>query len=232
VEAIWDGLREALRLILTGDQTLRDIAFRTLLVSGTATTLAAAAAVPVAYALSRRQFRGRTLTMGALNTGLGLPPVIVGLVVWILLVRSGPLGDLNLVYTRSGMILAQASMAFPIIVALGTAAFQSLPSELPDLLRVLGAGRLRTLWLLSKEARLGLVAAVIAGFGAAISEVGASMIVGGNLQASTRVLTTAIVTETSRGQNGIAMAYGIVLLALAFIVTAGLTALQQRYRAR
>lgn len=217
-------------MIVRGDPALRSIALRTLLVSGTATVIAMLAAVPCAYMLARHRFRGRTLAMGALNTGLGLPPVIVGLVVWVLLVRSGPLGDLEIVYTKRGLVVAQAVLAFPIIVALGTAAFQALPAELPDLLRVLGAGRLRMLWLLSKEARLGLIAAVIAGFGAAISEVGASMIVGGNLQGNTRVLTTAIVTETSRGQNGLAMAYGIVLLGLAFMVTAGLTALQQRGR--
>lgn len=232
MDALWEGLLEALRMIFSGDPLLRQIATRTLIVSGTATGIATLAAVPVAYTLSRRRFRGRTLAMGVLNTGLGMPPVIVGLVVWILLVRNGPLGDLEIVYTKRGLILAQAVLAFPIVVALGSAAFQSLPSELPDLLKVLGAGRIRTLWLLSKEARLGLTAAVIAGFGAAISEVGASMIVGGNLQGSTRVLTTAIVTETSRGKNEIAMAYGIVLLGIAFLVVASLTALQQRDRQR
>ena len=232
MDAIGEGLREAGRMIAHGDPVLRDIALRTLLVSGTATVIATLAAVPCAYLLAGRRFPGRTLAMGVLNTGLGLPPVIVGLVVWVLLVRSGPLGDLEIVYTKRGLIVAQAVLAFPIIVALGSAAFPSPPPELPDLLRVLGAGRVKMLWLLSKEARLGLIAAVIAGFGAAISEVGASMIVGGNLQGNTRVLTTAIVTETSRGQNGLAMAYGIILLALAFTVTAGLTALQHRERLR
>lgn len=228
MDAIWEGLREAVRMISEGDASLREIALRTLLVSGTATALATLVAVPCAYLIARRRFRGRTLALGILNTGLGLPPVIVGLVVWIFLVRSGPLGDLNLVYTKRGMVLAQAVLAFPIIVALTSAAFQAVPPELPDLLKVLGAGRVRTLWLLAREARLGLMAAIIAGFGGAVSEVGASMIVGGNLQGNTRVLTTAIVTETSRGENAVAMAYGIVLLGLAFIVTAGLTALQQR----
>ncbi len=204
------------------------IVLRTILVSGAATLLAVAAGVPLGYALARRGLRGRTLVFGVVNTAMGMPPVIVGLVVWLLLVRSGPLGDLGLIYTQRAMILAQFLIATPIVVGVSAASFRSLSPRLPDLLAVLGAGRLRTIWLLAREARLGLLAAIMAGFGGVISEVGASMVVGGNLERSTRVLTTAIVTETSRGEVERALALGLVLLVLSFAVNLTLTVVQQR----
>jgi tungstate transport system permease protein len=225
---LWDGLREAIRLILSGDSYLRDVAFRTIVVSGSATLFAMAAGVPLGYWLARGRFRGRTLLLSAVNTGMGMPPVVVGLVVWLMLVRSGPLGGLDLIYTQRAMVIAQFIIAVPLVVGFTAAAMQALPEHLPDLLAVLGAGRLRTLWLLSREANLGLLAAIMAGFGAVVSEVGASMTVGGNIQGSTRVLTTAIVTETSRGQNDRAIGLGIVLLAMAFAVNLVLTLVQQR----
>jgi tungstate transport system permease protein len=186
--------------------------------------------VPIGYAIARRHFRGRTILLGLINTGMGMPPVVVGLVVWLLLVRSGPFGDLELVYTPQAMVLAQFLIAMPIVVGFTTASIQSLSPRLPDLLIVLGARRLRRLWILAREARLGLLVAVMAAFGAIVSEVGASMIVGGNLERSTRVLTTAIVTETSRGEVERALALGLVLLALSFIVNLTLTIVQQRTR--
>jgi tungstate transport system permease protein len=170
------------------------------------------------------------LVLGFINTGMGMPPVVVGLVVWLLLVRSGPFGDLDLIYTPQAMVLAQFLLATPIIVGFAAASFQALPSNLVDLLRVLGAGRLRTLWLLAREARLGLLVAVMAAFGGVVSEVGASMIVGGNLERSTRVLTTAIVTETSRGDLERALGLGIVLLGVSLVVNIVLTLMQQRGR--
>jgi tungstate transport system permease protein len=206
------------------------IALRTILVSGAATALAVLVGVPIGYAIARRHFRGRTILLGLINTGMGMPPVVVGLVVWLLLVRSGPFGDLELVYTPEAMVLAQFLIAMPIVVGFTTASIQSLSPRLPDLLIVLGAGRLRRLWILAREARLGLLVAVMAAFGAIVSEVGASMIVGGNLERSTRVLTTAIVTETSRGEVERALALGLVLLALSFIVNLTLTIVQQRPR--
>lgn len=231
MDALWDGLREALRLIFTGDKELRDIAVRTIVVSGMATLLAMAVGVPAGYALARGRFPGRTVFLGMVNTGMGVPPVVVGLVVWLMLVRSGPFGDLDLIYTKRAMVIAQFLIATPLVVGFTAAAVQALPRELPDLLQVLGAGRFRKLWLLAKEAQLGILAAVMAGFGAVVSEVGASMTVGGNLAGNTRVLTTAIVTETSRGENGDAMALGIILLVMAFAVNLLLTFVQQR-RAR
>ncbi|MGI8927378.1 MAG: ABC transporter permease [Tepidiformaceae bacterium] len=231
MEALWDGFREALRLIASGDASLREIALRTVLVSGAATLLAMAAGVPAGYALARGRFPGRTVLLAGVNTGMGMPPVVIGLVVWLFLVRSGPLGGLELVYTKRAMVLAQFLIATPLVAGFTAAAVQSLPRDLPDLLATLGAGRLRTLWLVVREANLGLLAAVMAGFGAVVSEVGASMTVGGNLPDSTRVLTTAIVTETSRGQYDRSIALGLVLLGMAFAVNLVLTFVQQR-RAR
>jgi tungstate transport system permease protein len=206
------------------------IVLRTLLVSGVATLLAVLVGVPAGYVIARRSFRGRTLLLGLVNTGMGMPPVVVGLVVWVMLVRSGPFGDLGLIYTQAAMIVAQFLIATPIVIGFTAASIQSLSPRLPDLLTVLGAGRVRTLWLLAREARLGLLVAVMAAFGAIVSEVGASMIVGGNLERSTRVLTTAIVTETSRGEIERALVLGLVLLALSFVVNLTLTVLQQRAR--
>ena len=206
------------------------IILRTLIVSGAATALAVTVGVPIGYAIGRRRFRGRTPLLGAVNTGMGMPPVVVGLIVWLLLVRSGPFGDLGLIYTQTAMVIAQFLIATPIVVGFTAASIQALPSRLPDLLTVLGAGRLQTLWLLAREARLGVLAAVMAAFGAIVSEVGAAMIVGGNLERSTRVLTTAMVTETSRGEIERALGLGLVLLVLSFTVNLSLTILQQRSR--
>ena len=212
------------------DAVIGAITLRTLVVSATATALAVLAGVPVGYVVARRTFPGRTILLGFINTGMGMPPVVVGLVVWLLLVRSGPFGDFDLIYTRPAMVLAQFLIATPIVIGFTTASFQALPARLPDLLAVLGAGRVRTLWLLAREAKLGLLVAIMAAFGAIVSEVGASMIVGGNLERSTRVLTTAIVTETSRGLVERALALGLVLLGLSFLVNLTLTVVQQRPR--
>jgi tungstate transport system permease protein len=228
VEALWEGLREAIRLIVTGDGTLYEIVLRTVVISGSATLLSLAAGVPLGYLLARGRFPGRTVFLSLVNTGMGMPPVVIGLVVWLMLVRSGPFGELELIYTKRAMVIAQFLIAMPLVVGFTAAAVQALPEELPDLLAVLGAGMARKLWILAKEAQLGILAAVMAGFGAVVSEVGASMTVGGNLAGNTRVLTTAIVTETSRGKNADAMALGIVLLVMAFAVNLVLTLVQQR----
>jgi len=206
------------------------IGVRTLTVSAAATMLAIGIGVPIGYLLASRRFRGRTAVLGFINTGMGMPPVLVGLIVWLMLVRSGPFGDLELIYTKRAMVLAQFVLATPIVVGFATAAFQSLNPRLFDLLRVLGAGRARRVWLLAREARLGLLAAIMAAFGAVVSEVGASMIVGGNLERSTRVLTTAIVTETSRGAVEHALTLGFLLFDLSLAVNLWLTVVQQQAR--
>ena len=221
-------MREAFRLLLTGNAELYRIIFRSLAISGAASLLAMMVGIPLGYALARGRFPGRTLLLSAVNTGMGMPPVVVGLIVWLLLTRSGPFGSLDLIYTKEAMILAQFVIATPLVVGFAAASIQALPAELPDLLHSLGAGRIRRLWIIAGEAQLGLLAAIMAGFGAVISEVGASMTVGGNLRGSTRVLTTAIVTETGRGNLSVALALGLMLLALAFGVNIWLTVIQQQ----
>jgi tungstate transport system permease protein len=223
-------MSEAVHLLLSGDAELYQIIGRTLLISTVAAALAMIVGIPIGYALARGRFPGRTMLLSAMNTGMGMPPVVVGLIVWLLLTRSGPLGSLGLIYTKEAMILAQFVIATPLVVGFTAASIQSLPAELPDLLYVLGASRLRRLWIIAGEAQLGLLAAIMAGFGAVISEVGASMTVGGNLRGSTRVLTTAIVTETGRGNLPVALALGLLLLALSFGVNLLLTLIQQRQR--
>jgi tungstate transport system permease protein len=227
---LWHGVAEAVHLLLGGDAELYEIIARTLVISLAATGLAMLVGVPLGYGLARGQFRGRTMLLSMVNTGMGMPPVVVGLIVWLLLTRSGPFGSLDLIYTKRAMVLAQFIIATPLVIGFTAATIQSLPAGLPDLLHSLGAGRLRRLWIVAGEARLGLLAAIMAGFGAIISEVGASMTVGGNLRGSTRVLTTAIVTETGRGNLPVALALGLLLLVLAFSVNLLLTIAQQRQR--
>lgn len=221
------GLGEALDLLVHRDPDVEGIVLRTLFVSGVATLAAMAVGVPLGYALARSRFRGRTVLLGLVNTGMGMPPVVAGLFVWLLLVRNGPFGSFELIYTLKAMAIAQFFIATPMVTGFTVASIQALPPLLPDLLRSLGASRLRTVWLLAREARLGLLAAVMAGFGAVISEVGASMMVGGNLRGRTRILTTSIVTETSRGETERAIALGLILLAIAFAVNLFLTRAQQ-----
>lgn len=221
------GFADAIQLLLHRDPEVEGVVVRTLLVSGVATLLAMAIGVPLGFVLARKRFPGRTVVLGVVNTGMGMPPVVAGLFVWLLLVRNGPLGSMELIYTTRAMVIAQLFIATPMVMGFTVASIQALPPGLPDLLRSLGASRARTLWLLAREARLGLLAAVMAGFGAVISEVGASMMVGGNLRGQTRILTTAIVTETSRGQTERAIALGLILLAIAFVVNLFLTRSQQ-----
>jgi len=221
------GFAEALQLLVQRDAEVEGIVVRTLLVSCVATLLAMLVGVPFGYLLARRRFPGRTVVLGLVNTGMGMPPVVAGLLVWLMLVRNGPFGSFELIYTVRAMAIAQFLIATPMVMGFTVASIQALPPGLPDLLKSLGASRARTVWLLAREARLGLLTAVMAGFGAVISEVGASMMVGGNLRGQTRILTTAIVTETSRGETERAIALGLILLALAFVVNLFLTRTQQ-----
>ncbi|HUT76736.1 MAG TPA: ABC transporter permease [Polyangia bacterium] len=206
------------------------ISLRTLLVSGAALAVAVGLGVPAGAALATGRFPGRGLVMTAVNTGMGLPPVVVGLVVALGLFRGGPLGFLEWMYTLQAMVLAQAIIALPLVIGLTAAGVQQLDPRLSVQLRSLGAGRIRLAWLLLREARLSVLAAVMAGFGGALSEVGAVMMVGGNIRGDTRVLTTSIVLETSTGRFGAAVMLGAVLLALAFAVNLAFTRMQQGAR--
>jgi tungstate transport system permease protein len=230
LEVYWQGLTEALRLLLSGDRTVLEIIYRTLQVSGTATLISVLIGLPLGTVLALSSFPGRKIVVSFINLGMGLPPVVVGLWVWLTLSRYGPLGFLGLLYTPTAMVIAQAIIASPIVTGFTIAAIQSLNPKIRLQILALGASRLQLLWLLLREARLGLLAAVIAGVGGVISEVGASIMVGGNLKGSTVVLTTATVLEVNKGNYEIATAFSIILLTLAFGITAFLTTAQQRGR--
>ena len=232
MELIWQGTLQAVRLILSGDPLVLQITWLSLKVSAAATVLSLLAGIPAGMALALTRFPGRGLLVALVNTGMGLPPVVVGLFVSIFLWRSGPLGVLELLYTPTAIVIAQFIIAAPIVTGLTIAAVQQLNPKLRLQLLGLGASRSQLLWLLMREARLPLLAAVMAGFGGVISEVGASMMVGGNLLGHTRVLTTATVLETSKGNFDIAIALSVILLTLVFGVNYLLTWIQQRGRAR
>ena len=230
MELIWQGIKEAIRLILSGDPGVLQITWLSLQVSGSATLLSLLVGIPAGVGLALAKFPGRGFLIALVNTGMGLPPVVVGLFVSIFLWRSGPLGALGLLYTPTAIVIAQFVIAAPIVVGLTVAAMQQLNPKLRLQLLALGASRWQLLWLLMREARLPLLAAVMAGFGGVISEVGASMMVGGNLLGQTRVLTTATVLETGKGNFDVAIALSLILLALVFGVNYLLTWVQQRGR--
>jgi tungstate transport system permease protein len=228
MELIWDGIREAFRILATGDKDVWTITLRSLLISGTATLASLVIGVSLGATLAFRRFPGRHLAVALVNTGMGVPPVVIGLIVAILLWRSGPFGDLGLIYTPAAMVIAQTLLAAPIVTAFTVAALGSLPPQLRPQLYALGASRVQMLWLVILESRIPLLAALMAGFGHAISEVGASLMVGGNLAGETRVLTTAVLLDVQRGDFDSAIALSIVLLVLVFLVNLVLTDVQQR----
>ena len=228
MELIWNGIVEAIQLLLSGDPEIYHIALLSLKVSGIATGLSLLVGLPLGTTFAMGRFCTREFWLSLINTGMALPPVVVGLGVSIMLWRSGPLGDLGLMYTQTAMILAQFIIAAPVVTGLTVAALQQLDPRLQLQMLGLGASRLQVIWLLWREARLPLLAALMAGFGAVISEVGASMMVGGNLRFQTRVLTTAIVLENGKGNFEVAIALSAILLLLAYLVTVGLTWFQQR----
>jgi len=231
MELIWQGLLEAIRLIVSADPAVLQITWLSIKVSGSATLLSLLVGIPSGVALALARFPGRGFLIALVNTGMGLPPVVVGLFVSIFLWRSGPLGLLELLYTPTAIIIAQFVIAAPIVTGLTIAAMQQLNPKLRLQLLALGASRWQLLWLLMREARLPLLAAIMAGFGGVISEVGASMMVGGNLLGQTRVLTTATVLETGKGNFDVAIALSLILLILVFGVNYVLTWVQQRGRA-
>jgi tungstate transport system permease protein len=207
---------------------VHEVLGRSALVSLSATLISLVIGVPLGSWLALGRVRGRRLLATFLNTGMAVPTVVVGLVVALLLWRSGPLGDLELIYTLRGMIVAQVLIATPLIAGITMAGLQALPPELPDQLRALGANRTQLMIRLWLEARVPLLAAAMAGFGHAISEVGAATIVGGNIHGQTQVMTTSIVEQVGRGEFNEALVYAAVLLALAFAINALLTSVQQR----
>lgn len=208
-----------------------EIPFVTLLslrVSGVATAVSLLIGLPLGTLLALGKFHGRAFVLSLINTGMALPPVVVGLAVAMTLWRSGPLGDLQLIYTPAAIIIAQTVIAAPVVTGLTAAALQQLNPRLQLQLYGLGASKLQMVFSLWWEARLPLLAAVMAGFGSVISEVGASMMVGGNIRGQTRVLTTAIVLETSKGEFQQAIALSVLLLMITFLINWALTWIQQR----
>ncbi len=232
MDLILDGIKKAFWLLVTFDPEVMEITWLSLKVSGIATLVSLVLGISVGSIIALTRFPGRRIAVGLINTGMGLPPVVVGLFVSIMLWRNGPLGFLEILYTPAAMIVAQAIIATPIVMGITLAAMQQLPKKLRLQIFALGATRLQMVWILIKEAKLPLLAAVMAGFGGVISEVGASIMVGGNIKGYSRVLTTATVMETSRGNFDVAIALGIILLLLAYVINAILTHIQQRERPR
>ncbi len=213
---------------VVGDPEVWSILALSLEVSASATLIALAIGVPLGAVLALTRFPGRGLVVSAVNTGMGLPPVVVGLFITMLLWRSGPLGALEILYTPAAIVLAQAVLASPIVTGITLAAVQNVPDAFRLQLYGLGASRPQMVSVVLREARLPMLAAVMAGFGGVISEIGASMMVGGNIKGQTRTLTTAMVLETSKGNFDVAVALAVLLLALVFAVNWALTSIQQR----
>jgi tungstate transport system permease protein len=230
VDLIWEGILTAFRLLLVRDPEMVRVTLLSLQVSGMATLISLVIGLPLGTALALSRFPGRNFVVSLVNTGMGLPPVVVGLFVMIMLWRSGPFGEFRLLYTPTAIVIAQTIIAAPMVTGISLAAVGAINPKLRLQILALGATRWQMLWLLMMETKLPLLAAVMAGFGAVVSEVGASMMVGGNIMGQTRVLTTATVMEASRGNFGLAIALSTILMLMIFAVNLLLTYVQQRRR--
>jgi len=232
MDLIFEGIKKAFWLLVSFDPEVLGITLLSIKVSGSATLISLVIGISVGASVALTRFPGRRIVVSLINTGMALPPVVVGLFVTISLWRNGPLGFMGILYTPLAMIIAQGIIATPIVTGITLAAVQQLPTKLRLQILALGATRLQMLWILIKEAKLSLLAAVMAGFGGVISEVGASIMVGGNIKGYSRVLTTATVMETGRGNFDVAIALSIILLLLAYLINLVLTQVQQRERPR
>jgi tungstate transport system permease protein len=232
MDIIFEGIKQAFLLLVYGDHEIWRIAWLSLVVSCIATLLSLCIGIPLGSFLGLSRFAGRNLLVSLINTGMGSPPVVIGLIVSISLWRNGPLGFLHILYTPVAMIIAQIIISLPIVTSFTLTAIQQLDPKLRLQILALGASRVQMIWLLLKETRLPLLAAIMAGFGAVISEVGASIMVGGNISGHTRVLTTAIVGENSKGNFSLAIALSLILMVLVYMVNFILTMIQQRTKLR
>lgn len=230
MELLLEGLKKAIEMILSGDPEILEITLLTLRVSITAVLVSTLVGIPTGMFLGLARFPGRRFILAIINIGMGLPPVVAGLWITLFLWRSGPLGDLAWLYTPTAIIMAQILVSLPIVTALTSTAFQQINPKLILQVKALGATKMQLYWILMKEVKLAILAAIIAGFGRVIAEVGAAMMVGGNISGETRILTTSIVMEVSKGNFDIALALSFILMTLAFIITFTLTYLQQRKR--
>jgi tungstate transport system permease protein len=233
MEQVLEGLRQAVELIVQGDPALRDIVVLSLIVSGTALFFSTLIGIPLGALMGLSRFVGRRLVIALLYTGMGFPPVVVGLFVYLILSRNGILGQLDsswipTLFTPAAMVVAQSIISFPLVAGFTMAAVMGVDPQLRLQLRSLGATPRQIALAVLAEARVGVIVSVIAGFGSIISEVGAVMMVGGNIEGRTRVLTTAIVLETSKGNFDLALALGMILLALSFLTNWMVLRLQGR----
>lgn len=230
MDLLLEGLKKAFEMVLSGDSEIFAITLLTLRVCFTAILISMLVGIPVGTLLGLTQFPGKKLLLVLINIGMGLPPVVAGLWITIFLWRSGPLGDLSLLYSPTAIVMAQILVSLPIITGLTCTAFQQIEPKLLLQIKALGATKLQMIWILLKETKIAIMAAIMAGLGRILAEVGAAMMVGGNLQDETRILTTSIVMEVSKGNFDVALALSFILMSLAFMITFLLTFLQQRTR--
>jgi tungstate transport system permease protein len=228
MDFLGDGLRRAFALLGSADAEVYGIALLTLKVGCVATIIACAAGIPVGYTLATKRFWGRRAALTVVNTALAFPTVVVGLLLYGLLSRRGPLGGLQWLYTWQAIVLGDVILAFPIAAALSAAAVQGVDPRVRRTAETLGAGPWRAAWTVAREARFALAAVITAAFGQTVAEVGAAMIVGGNIRGATRTLTTAVALYTAQGDFGLALALGLVLLIVALLVNVALQVLQGR----
>jgi tungstate transport system permease protein len=228
LEFFADGFRRGVALLIGGDAEVWGITWLSLRIAVLATVIACAVGVPFGFMIGTTRFWGRRAMLTVLNTLLAFPTVVVGVVIWGLLTRRGPLGGAGLLYTWWAIVIAEVVLAIPIAAALTAAAVQGIDPRVRRTALTLGAGWWRTQWAVAREARFALLAAVVVAFGRVLAEVGAAMIVGGNIRHHTRTLTTAAALATSQGDFALAMALGLVLLALALTANVVLQLLQGR----
>jgi len=225
---IWDGFTKAIELLVSLDPEVMRIAGRSLIISGTSCLLASLICLPLASLIHFRQFRGKRALISTIQTLFAMPTVLVGLFVLVLFSRVGPLGFFGILFTPYAMVIGQILLISPLLLGFTISALSGVSREIIDTATSLGASGFQTVWLVLREARYAVLAAVIMGFARAISEVGCAMMVGGNIRGATRVMTTAISLEASKGDIALAIALGIILLFVALIINIALNRLQQR----
>lgn len=228
MDLLIEGMKKAIEMLLSGDPEIFEITWLTLRVSLTAIIFSTVVGIPLGVLLGLTSFRGRRFVLALINIGMGLPPVVAGLWITMLLWRSGPLGSFSLLYSPLAIVMAQVLVSLPIVIGLTCSAFQQIDEKMLMQIKSLGATSFQTVTLLIRETRIAILAAVMAGFGRVIAEVGAAMMVGGNIRGETRILTTSIVMEVSKGNFDIALALSFILMTIAFGITFLLTILQQR----
>lgn len=230
MDLLLDGIKKAIEMVLTGDSEIFAVTWLTLKVSLTAIIISMVIGIPVGVVLGLTTFPGKKLILVFINIGMGLPPVVAGLWITIFLWRSGPLGEYALLFTPTAIVMAQILVSLPIITGLTCTAFQQIDHRMLLQIKALGATKWQTIWLLLQETKIAIFAAIMAGLGRVLAEVGAAMMVGGNIRDETRILTTSIVMEVSKGNFDVALALSFILMTLAFLITFSLTFLQQRKR--